>query len=181
MRRQRAVGLESGCRRRLFRQFLLVRPALDVRAIQTFDLSLIEDRGPRADLSVRVAPCRAATVDTPAAPPRSSRPKMSQPANSEIVARQGDDVADFRRTVFGPFPVPHGAHLGERSDRFGEALANGQHAGNERGTDGAETDEQHAELAACGCDVNECGHGRKLYQLSAVGRQLSTLPRRAIS
>ena len=85
-------------------------------------------------------------------------------AEHEIVERrQRHDVADLRRTALGPLAETDGAHLRQRADRLGEALANGEHAGDGRGADGAEADQQHAELAARRSDFNRCRHGQKLY------------------
>ena len=45
----------------------------------------------------------------------------------------------------------------------GEAFANRENAGDGRGADGAEADEQDAELSACGDNLNRCRHKQKLY------------------
>ena len=85
-------------------------------------------------------------------------------AEHEIVERrQRHDVADLRRASFGPLAETDRAHLRQRADRLGESLANGEHAGDRRRADGAEADEQDAELSAGGSDFNGCGHEEKLY------------------
>src|SRR5438874_69888 len=50
--------------------------------------------------------------------------------------------------MFGPLAETHGAHLRERADRLRKSFSNRHHAGDSRGTDGSETDQQHAKLAA---------------------------------
>ena len=97
---------------------------------------------------------------------------MSQPPKTRSSSpASGHDVADLRRPAFGALAEADRAHLRERADRFGEPFANGEDAGDGRGADGAETDEQHAELAARRSDVNRCRHGGELYQPAVIGHQ----------
>src|SRR5207248_6338699 len=96
-----------------------------------------------------------------------------------------DDLADLRRTSFGALAEAHGAHLRQRADRFREAFSNRQHAGNGRGADGAEANEQHAQPAARRRDIYGCRHEAKtisaIVQLnvdrsnSIAARSLSTV------
>ena len=62
----------------------------------------------------------------------------------------GTNSLIFGARAFGALAEPDGAHLGQRADRQRQTLANGEHAGDGRGRDGAKADEQHAKLAACG-------------------------------
>src|SRR5581483_11582421 len=83
-------------------------------------------------------------------------------AEHEIVERrERHDLVNLRRTPLGALAEAHGTHLRQRSDRFGDSFSYGDHAGDRRGADGAEADQQHAELAARGCDVNGSRHERR--------------------
>src|SRR5206468_1077390 len=76
-------------------------------------------------------------------------------AEHEIVeARERNDLADFWRTPFRPFSQTDGTHLGQRTDRRGDSLADGEDSGNRRGADGAEADEQDAKFSACRGDIS---------------------------
>ena len=89
---------------------------------------------------------------------------MSQPPNTiSSSRRQRHDVADLRRAPFGPLAETDRAHLRQRADRFGESFANGEDAGDGRGADGAEADEQNTELAACRSNFNRCRTRAKNY------------------
>ena len=152
----------------LLGQVALVLALLDVRAVEPLDVALIEDRRPGPDLLELRANLleqrrledagrlrrRVAVVveDVPA-------------AEDEIVERrQRHDVADLGRPAFGPFAEADGAHLRQRADGFRQTFANSEHAGDGRRADGAEADEQDAELAACRSDLNGCRHKGELYQ-----------------
>ncbi len=58
----------------------------------------------------------------------------------------------FGRAVLGALAEPDRAHLRQRADRRGQALADGQHAGNRGRADGAQPDQQDAEFAGGGRD-----------------------------
>ena len=89
---------------------------------------------------------------------------MSQPAEDDVVeAGQRHEILDQRRPVLGAFPEANRAHLGERPDGFGQAFPNGHDAGNCRGADGPEADEQNADFSAGRSNGNTLCHGRKLY------------------
>ena len=63
-----------------------------------------------------------------------------------------NEFVDLRRAVVGPLAEADRAHLRERSNRLGEAFADGDDAGDRGGADGAEADEQDAQLALGRCD-----------------------------
>ena len=71
------------------------------------------------------------------------------PAAEDDVVQPGeiDELVDLRRTVVGALAEADGAHLRERADRLGEALADGEDAGDGGGADGAEADQEDAEFA----------------------------------
>ena len=152
---------------------------LDVRALEPLHVTLIEDGGPRVDLLELGADLVEQRWFDDARRPRGGVAVVLEDipaAEDEIVERrERHDVADLRRTVVGPFAETDRAHLRQRADGFGESFANSEDAGDERGADGAEPDEQDTEFPACGSDRDRCGHGRKLYQLSAVSYQLSAV------
>src|SRR5205807_2278014 len=101
------------------------------------------------------------------------------PGEFEIGERgERNHIADFGRTAFGALPEAHRAHLRQRADRLGKSFSNRHHAGDERGADRAEANQQHAEFAARWSNINRSRHERKLYnslQLSAISSQLSAL------
>ena len=151
----------------LFGQVALVAALLDVRTFEPLHVALVEHRGPRPDL-FELGPdlleqrrlehagglrggVAVLLEDVPAA------------EHDIVEAGQRHDLADLRRAPFGPLAETDRAHLGQRADRFGESFANGEDAGDGRGADGAEADEQDAEFSARGSDFNRCGHGQKLY------------------
>src|SRR5207237_6156119 len=98
------------------------------------------------------------------------------PRECEIVERgERNHIADLGRTAFGALPEPYRTHLREGSNRLGKSFSNRHHAGNERGADRAEADEQHAEFAARRSNIDRSRHERKLYnsfQFSAISSQL---------
>src|SRR5205807_10129390 len=101
-------------------------------------------------------------------------------AEHELVERgERQDVADLRRTAFGPLAEANRPHLRQRTDWLRKSFANGVYAGNRRGADGAETDQQHAEPPACGSDLDGSRHESRTIQLSAFSFQLSAF--RAVS
>ena len=55
-----------------------------------------------------------------------------------------DEVLDLRGAAVGALAETDGAHLRERADWQREPLADGEHAGDRGGRNGAETDQQHS-------------------------------------
>ena len=142
----------------LLGEIFLVLALLDVGALEALHVALVEDRRPRADplhfradlleqrrLEDAGGPGGAVTVfleDVPA-------------AEHQIVERgERDDLGDLRGSSFGPLAQTDGAHLRQRTDRFGQALSNSEHAGDRRRADGTHPDQQHTELAARRSDLN---------------------------
>ena len=79
---------------------------------------------------------------------------MSQPPNTmSFESASGTNSLIFGDAAFGPLAEADGAHLRQRADRLRQSLADGHHAGDGRGADGAEADQQHAEFAACRGDL----------------------------
>ena len=159
----------------LLGQILLVLPLLDVRAVEPLHVPLIEDGRPGTDL-FELGPHLLEQRRLDDAGRSSGRITIVledvPPSEHQIVEPgERDDLADFWRAAFGAFAEPDGAHLRERTDRFGEPLADGEDAGDGRGAYRAETNEQHAELAACRSDVDRCRHGVELYQSPVGSRQ----------
>ena len=76
---------------------------------------------------------------------------------------EGDEVLDQRGAPVGPLAEADRAHLGHRPDGAGDALANGQNAGDEGGGDGPEADAHHAEFSLRLGDINWFFHGVELY------------------
>jgi len=66
--------------------------------------------------------------------------------------REGDEILDQRRAVVGALAEADGAHLGERTDRGGEAAAGEFDAGDEGARHGSEPHGEHTELAGGGGD-----------------------------
>ena len=75
----------------------------------------------------------------------------------------GTNSLIFGARGLGALAEPDRAHLRQRADWLGQTLADGHHAGDGGGADGAEADQQHAELAACRGDVEWWSHNRPLY------------------
>jgi hypothetical protein len=159
----------------LLGEIFLVLPLLDVRTLQPFHVPLIEHGGPGTDL-LELGPhfVEQRRLDDAGGPRRCVAVVLENiPAAEDNVVESGKrhNLADLRRPPLRAFTKTDGAHLRERADRFGQALPNGEDAGDRGGAHGAETDEQHAELAACGSDVNRCRHGDELYQPPATSHQ----------
>ena len=91
---------------------------------------------------------------------------MSQPPNTRSSsAGERHDVADLRRAPFGPLAEADGAHLRQRTDWLGKPLTNGENARDGGRADGAETDEQDAQLSAGRSDFNGCEtRAKTIYQ-----------------
>ena len=172
----------------LFGQVALGLALLDVGTVEPLDVVLVEDRRPRAnllELRTHLLEQRrlehAGRFRRAVAVLREDVPA----AEDEIVERgQRHDLVDQRRTAFRPLAQTDVTHLGQRADGLGNSFANGDDAGNEGRADGPEADQEHAEFAARGSDVNWSRHKRKLYlsQQSAVtSRQRTGNRRKAVS
>ena len=76
------------------------------------------------------------------------------PAPEHEVVEVGERhvVADERAAAVRARADADGAHLGERADRRGQPLPDGQHAGDEGGPHRAHAGQQHAQLSGCGSD-----------------------------
>ena len=151
----------------LLGQVALVLALLDVRAVEALHVLAVEDGFPgldgfelRPDLleqvlleHARVLRRLVAVVfeDVPAA------------EHDVVEVGEGDEVLDQGRAPVGPLAQADRAHLGDRANGAGDALADGEDAGDERGGDGPEADAHHAEFACRGCDFNRFFHGTKLY------------------
>jgi hypothetical protein len=86
------------------------------------------------------------------------------PAEHDVVeARQRCKLADLRRPALGALAEANRAHLGQRADRLGQALADGHHAGDGGGAHSPEAYEKQAQLALRGGDVYGLSHNRPLY------------------
>ena len=162
----------------LLGEILLVLALLDVRAVEPLDVALVEHRRPRPDL-LELGPDlieqRRLDARRPSAPPRSSRPRRCP---SRRTRDRRAPASGTTSLIFGERPS---VRLPRRivpicvSEPIGlaNALANGEHAGNGRGADGAEADQQHAELAARRSNINGCRHERRSYRFQRFGCQLS--------
>src|SRR4029079_17674619 len=80
-------------------------------------------------------------------------------AKDDVVERrERDHVADPGRASLGTLAKTNGPHLRERTDRFRDPFAYGENTGDCGRADRAETNEQHAKLAACRSDINWSRH-----------------------
>ena len=68
-----------------------------------------------------------------------------------VTVGQRYGVLDLRGTPLGAFAQTNRSHLRQRPDRLRKPLAHGNRAGDGRGADCSQTNEEHAELAACSC------------------------------
>ena len=146
----------------LLGELLLVLAFLDVRAVEPLHVVLSKTAGhgricsssgrtllEQRRLDDARGLCRGVAVvfeDVPAA------------EHQIVERRQRHHVADLRRPALGPFAEANRAHLRQRADGLGKSFANGEHAGDGRRADGAEADEQHAELAARRSNVDGRRH-----------------------
>ena len=142
----------------LLREIFLVLALLHVRPVEPLDVPLIEHGRPGANL-FQVGPhlVEQRRLDD-AGRPRGGVAVVFEnvPAteHESVETGQRDDVGDFRGASFGPLPQTDGSHLGQRSDWLGDSLPDGEHAGNRGGADGAQADQQHAQLSARRSDTN---------------------------
>ena len=132
----------------LLGQLLLVPTFLDIRAVESFDVTPIEHCRPGAD-ALELWPYlveQRCLDDSCRARGRVAVVLENVPSTEHevIESRQRHDVGDARRASLRPLPQTHRSHLRQRTDWLGNSFANGEHAGNRGGADGAEADEQHA-------------------------------------
>ena len=124
-------------RAELLGQVALILAFLDVAALQTLDVILIEDRGHGPypfekgangfQLVAIEDACRAGGLEHIVG-------KDIPAGEAEIIElRQGDEVPDQRGARIGAFAQADGSHLGKRSDGLGDSLAHGFHAGHQGG------------------------------------------------
>jgi hypothetical protein len=151
----------------LLGEVLLVLALLDVGPVEALHVALVEHRRPRTDL-LELGP--HLIEQSGLEDPRRLRGRVAilfedvPAAKHQIIeARERDDIADLRRSRVGPLAQTERAHLRERPDRFGDPLADGDDAGDGRGADGPEADEENTELAAGRSDFDRSGHDEKLY------------------
>jgi hypothetical protein len=161
----------------LLGEILLVLALLDVRAVESLDVALIEDGRPRPDfLELGTHPIEQRRLDDASGPRRGVAVLFEDvPAAEHQIVQRGErhDIADSRRAILGSLPEADGAHLGERADWFGKAVADGEDAGDCRGADRAETNQQDTEFAPRRSDVDGSRHEPQIISLSAIGCQLS--------
>ncbi len=142
-------GLDIGTH--LFGEVALVLALFHVCAMQPLDVELVEDGGQRLDgfevglellkqILVEHLGMRGALVDVVF---------EDVPAGEDDVVqvRQRDKFLDQRRLVIGALAEADSAHLGERTDRFGNAATDCFNAGDHRGGHGAEPDNHDSKLA----------------------------------
>ena len=143
-------------------QVLLVLALLDVGAAQALHVALVEHRRhgldglelgahlfeQRAVEHARRAGRRVAVFleDVPAA------------EHQVVEPRQGHEILDFGRLALGALAKANRAHLGERTDGLGEALADGDDAGDGGGADGTEADQEDAEFTLSRSDTRRLLH-----------------------
>ena len=81
--------------------------------------------------------------------------KEIPPAKDHIFkTRERHQFLDERRSVVSPFSQPHGSHLREGADGFGDTAANGLDAGHEGRGDSAHTGHHDSQLPAGGLDLD---------------------------
>ena len=129
------IGLNVGPQ--LLGQIALILALLDVAALQTLDVILIENRGHGPDpfeeganglqlVAIENVRCsgRLEHVFGENVPAR----------EAEIIELgQGDEVLDQRAIAVGALAQANGCHLGKGADRLGDSLADGFHAGHQGG------------------------------------------------
>ena len=132
-------------------------PLLDVVAVQVLDVGLLEDGGHRLDGPELLAELleHVAVEDAGAGGGDVGVVLEHVPAAEHQVVELGQRhvVVDQRHVVVGAGADADGAHLGERADRLGQALADGEAAGDEGGADRAHAGQQDAQLAGGRGDV----------------------------
>jgi hypothetical protein len=84
-------------------------------------------------------------------------------------AAQVDELLDGRYPVVGALAQAYGSHLGERSDRLGNAAADGFHPGDEGRGHGAHAGTQHSQFPRSTGDFGFLGVGHVLLLSLAPG------------
>ncbi len=87
------------------------------------------------------------------------------PAAEHDVVEAGErhELVDLRRAVFGALAETNRAHLRQRADRLGQTLADGHHAGDGGGAHRPEANQENAQFALRGGDVDWLSHNRPWY------------------
>ena len=86
------------------------------------------------------------------------------PAEYDVIeGGQGKQVTDPGRPALGPLAEANRAHLGQRTDGFRQALADGENAGDEGRADGTEAYEENAEFALCWRNLKRFHRESALY------------------
>ncbi len=145
----------------LLGQVHLVLALLHVRAVELLHVVLVEDRLARLDRrqeGLHLLEQRA-VEHAGFAGGRIHVVFEDVPAGKDQVVelRQGNKVVDLRRAAFGALAQADGAHLGQRTDGAGDSFANGFHAGDKGGRDGAHAGNHDAQLALGGSDFRLAG------------------------
>jgi len=78
---------------------------------------------------------------------------------------QWHEVFDQRRPAFGSLSEANGPHLRQRSDWRRKPAADGDDAGDRRGADSSESNEENSQLSTCYINLRRIFHNRKLYHL----------------
>ena len=145
----------------------LVLALLDVRAVEALDVPLVEHRRHRLDGLELGANLIELGLLEHAGRPRGRVAVLFEdvPAAEDDVVEAGErhEVLDLRGARLGALAKPDRPHLGQRADRLRQPFPDRHHAGNGGRADGAQADQQHAELAARGGDLNWWSHNRPLY------------------
>ena len=135
----------------LIGEVLLVLALLDVRAGQALDVALIEHRRHRLDrLELGADRIEQRALEHAGRAGRGVAVFFENVPAAEhdvVELRERHELVDLRGAVLGALAEADRAHLRERSNGFREALADGDHAGDGGGADGAEADEENAQLA----------------------------------
>ena len=148
-------------------------PVLDVVAVQVLHVRLLEHRGHGLDGPQLVAQLLEHVVVEHAGAAGGDVGVVLEhvPAAEDEVVELGERhvVVDQRHVVVGAGADADGAHLGERADRLGQALADGEAAGDEGGADGAHAGQQDAQLAGGRGDVDVGLEGHEVSWWGRVG------------
>jgi len=131
-------------------QIHLVLAALDVGAMQAFDIIVAKDRLHRLDR----LQLGTDLFDIFGSENAGRKRRIVGAVGENIPGRkddiiqigEGDKILDFREAVVRALAEADGAHLGERSDRLGQSLAHQFHSGYDRGRNCAQTDEHNTEF-----------------------------------
>src|SRR5215469_1494260 len=136
---------------KLFGEIEFVFCALDVFAVEIFDVGLVErgfhgfdfaEEGLNFAEMIRVEDARFGGGFV-----RGVRENVPAAENEIVEAGERNEVLNFRRAAFGALAETDGSHLRERADREGVAVANQFDAGHKSGADRADAGREYAELA----------------------------------